>query len=57
MAIDVLYLGLVQSQGESPFPLVTRFMAGFFVAAAIALIASLFMPPGVKLAVRGAAGT
>ncbi len=55
VAIDVLYLGLVQSQGASPFPLVTWFIAGYFAAVAIALITSLFTPVGVRIGVRGAA--
>jgi hypothetical protein len=55
VAVDVLYLGIVQSQGESPFPLVARFIAGFFAVVAVALIGSLFTPPVVRVAVRGAA--
>src|SRR5579864_5268698 len=55
VAIDVLYLGLVESQGASPFPLVTWFIAGYFVVVAMALIGSLFAPPGARVAVRGAA--
>jgi len=55
IAIDVLYVGLVQSQGESPFPLVTRFITAFFAVVAAALIGSLFTPPAVRLALRGAA--
>jgi len=55
VAVDVLYLGLVQSQGASPFPVVTRFIAGFFAVVAIALIGSLFTPPGVRVGVRAAA--
>ena len=54
-AIDALYLVLIKSQGDSPFPLVTLFIAGQFAVVAIALIGSPLTPPGVRLALRAVA--
>jgi len=56
-AADVLYLGLVRSQGGSPSdnPLITPFVASYLAAVAAALIVSLAAPPAVKVGLRAGA--